>query len=438
MSAAKGLVPSESETLPSTPQFDEESPFATMMSQFDAAATRLGINAAEYALLRTPDREVRVAVPVRRDDGTTVVVDGWRVQHNQGLGPFLGPLLLYPDLAVDELRALAAWMTWKCAVLNIPFGGAAGGIAIDTTTWSKSEVERAVRRYTANLIDNIGPDRDVFTPEVMAEEQQDVMAWIMDTVSLHVRYTESAVVTGKPEDIGGTRGHRDAVAQGMRVILGLALDHFALGGEAPRVIIQGAGRVGGTFARLLHEDGFRVCGLSDVHGGFYDPNGLDVPAILAWRSEHKTLEGAPGDFERLTNDEMLVQPCDVLAPCATANAITGRNVEDLQAKLVIEGAHGPVSARADRDLQDMGVQVVPDILANAGGVVADYFEWVQNRQGMSWLDVVFAKRLRRFMAEAWDGVIAKQMEHDVRLRMAANMLAVERVAAADELRGVYA
>jgi glutamate dehydrogenase (NAD(P)+) len=280
----------------------------------------------------------------------------------------------------------------------------------------------------------------VFTPDVIPEvDSEEVMAWVMDTVSMHVRHAETAVVTGKPVALGGTRGHEDAVAQGMRVILKLALGHFGLTSDAPSVIIQGAGTVGGNFAKLLFDDGFRVCGISDLHSAYYDEKGLDVPALLAWRAKHGTLAEFAGDFERVvSNEELLARPCDVLAPCAVHNAITARNAAAVRAGLVLEGAHGPVSARADKDLSDRGVHVIPDILANAGGVVADYFEWVQNRQGMSWLDVVFSKRLRRFMTEAWEAVVRIQEEHDVRLRMAANMLAVERVAAADTLRGVYA
>jgi glutamate dehydrogenase (NAD(P)+) len=441
LSTTKGKAPADDkgEVLSTTPVLDEESPFATMMSQFDEARRRLGVDPAEYAILRKPDREITIAVPVRLDDGSFEVFDGFRVQHNQGLGPFLGPLRIAANLEVDELRALAAWMTWKCALLNIPFGGAAGGIRMDPAASSTSEIERAVRRYTAGMLDSIGPDRDVFTPDVIPDvDSERVMAWVMDTVSMHVRHAETAVVTGKPVALGGTSGHEDAVAQGMRVVLKLALGHFGILGESPSVIIQGAGTVGGNFAKLLHEDGFCVRGISDLHSAYFDEKGLDVPALLRWRAHNGTLADCPGDFERVSNEELLTRPCDVLAPCAVHNAITARNAGAIRAKIVLEGAHGPVSARADRDLADRGVQVIPDILANAGGVVADYFEWVQNRQGMSWLEVVLAKRLRRFMTEAWDAVIQLQSQHDVRLRMAANMLAVERVAEADRLRGVYA
>ena len=273
----------DDDLLPSTPALDEESPFATMMSLFDEAADRLGVAPDEYAILRKTDREMAVAIPIPLDDGRLAVFDGYRIQHNQGLGPFIGPMRLSKDIKIDELRALAAWMTWKCAVLNIPFGGAAGGIRINTKRRSRSELERAVRRYAADLYGTIGPDRDVLTPDVGCE--QAVMAWVMDTISMHERHTENGVVTGKPTALGGSHGHRDAVAKGIRVVLRLALTRYKLP-DTPSVIIQGAGRVGGTLAGMLHAEGIRVCGLSDVHGGFHNPRGLDIPAY--WPGEKNT------------------------------------------------------------------------------------------------------------------------------------------------------
>ena len=422
--------------LPSTPLLDDETPFATMMSSFDLAAQKLGIDPAEYAILRKPDREVTVAVPVRLDDGTIQVFDGYRIQHNAGLGPFLGPLRLHRRIKVDELRALAGWMTWKCAVLDVPFGGSAGGIRIDARRRSMGEIERAVRRYTANLLSDIGPERDVFMPDIGCPES--VMAWIMDTVSSHTRVTENAAVTGKPIELGGSEGHEDSVAQGLRVILRLAVERFGLPGSNVSVVVQGAGTVGGALARLLHGDGLQVRGISDVHGAFYSEKGLDIPSILAWRGEHGSLRDCPGDFERITNEEMLTRPCDVLIPCAVANAIHSNNAADVTARLILEGAHGPVSIRGDRVLEQRGVPVVPDILANGGGVVLSYFEWVQNRMGFKWIKPVIDRRLRRFMSDAWNATMEIAAEHDVRPRMAASMLAVRRVASADTLRGIYA
>ncbi|MHC4262579.1 MAG: Glu/Leu/Phe/Val family dehydrogenase [Planctomycetota bacterium] len=423
--------------LPPTPPLDEESPFASMMSLFDEAARRLGIDPDAYEILRKPDREISCAVPVKLDNGTIAVFEGYRVLHNQGLGPFLGPIRLAPTLKVDDLRALAAWMTWKSAVLNVPFGGAAGGIRINTKRRSATELERAVRRYTASMLDFIGPESDVFAPDIASDER--VMAWVMDTVSSHVRYTENAVVTGKPKVIGGSRGANDGVARGIRTILRLALDEIEADFDArPRVIIQGAGKVGGNLARRLHEVGFRVCGMSDVRVAIYNEHGLNVPEILAWREEHGSLVGCPVEGERISNEEMLARPCDVLVPCAVANAINSRNANSVEAKLIVEGAHGPVSARADRILHERGLPVVPDIVANGGGVVQSYFEWVQNRQGFTWVEHLVVQRQRRFMTEAWRDVLDFRKQYGVRMRMAAHMLAVQRVAAADAMRGIYA
>jgi len=421
--------------LPSTPLLDEETPFATMMTSFDEAAQRLGLESMQYQILRRPDREIAVSLPVRMDDGSWTVYDGYRIQHNQGLGPFMGPVRLSSELRIDELRALAAWMTWKCALLGVPFGGAAGGIRVDPTALSTAELERTVRRYTASLLGDIGPERDVISPDVYAYRR--ITAWILDTISTHERHTANPAVTGKPLELSGSLGAEDAVARGLRTIIRLAAAHFSL----PRplsFVIQGAGTVGGNLARILFAEGHRVAGLSDVHGGFYDPGGLDVPGLLAWRAQHGTLQGCPGAFERIDNAELLVRPCDVLVPCATANALHSRNAQSVRAKLVVEGAHGPVSARADRILESRAIPVVPDILANGGGVVTSYFEWVQNRTGLRWIEEQVDKRLVRSMREAWDAVLATRARHEVSLRMAANILAVDRVAQADAKRGIYA
>ena len=424
------------ELLPSTPLLDDETPFATMMSSFDAAAHELGIAQDVYAILRKPDREISVAVPVRLDDGHISVFDGYRIQHNSGLGPFLGPLRMQKGLKVDELRALAAWMTWKCAMLNVPFGGSAGGIKIDTRRHSQGELERAVRRYTASLLADIGPERDVMMPDLRADES--VMAWVLDTISSHSRFTESSAVTGKPVSMAGSLRSRQAVADGLYIILQLATAHFGVQASPLKVVIQGAGQVGGTLARILHDQGAKVCGISDLHGAFWNEEGLDVPSILGYRKLHGSLSECPGNFERISNAEMLKRPCDVLIPCAVANAIHSNNARGIEAKLIIEGAHGPISRKADRILGERGIHVVPDILANGGGVVLSYFEWVQNRQGYYWVADQLEKRLIRFMRDAWMSVRSIQDHHNVDLRGAANILAVERVTKADEMRGIYA
>jgi glutamate dehydrogenase (NAD(P)+) len=424
--------------LPLSPPLHDESPFATMMSSFDEAAEKLPIDAGAYAILRKPDREIAVSVPVKLDDGRLAVFDGYRVQHNMGLGPFAGPLRLDPDLKVDELRALAAWMTWKCALLNIPFGGAAGGIRIHREKRSRTELERAVRRYVSSLLDTLGPDSDVITPDKARDEE--IMGWVMDTVSDHERHTTNAVVTGKPTVMGGSLHHEDAVAQGLRVVLARSLEHLGLSELAggARVVVQGAGSVGGNVAHLLHADGHRVVGFSDVHGGYVDPAGLDVPAMLEWRDRTGSLKDFSSSLRRVDNAELVLTPCDVLLPCAVANQVTSRNADKVQTRLLIEGAHGPVSARGDRILAERGIPVVPDILANAGGILVGYFEWVQNREGLAWQSDLVLRRLTRFMGEAWDAVANLQSERGVRLRTAAHMLAVSRVAAADRIRGVFA
>ena len=430
------IIASGSAALPSTPLLDDESPFATMMNLYDEAAAMLGVDPSNYAILRKPDRETAIAIPVELDDGTWTVFDGYRIQHNQGLGPFIGPMRLTGDLKVDELRALAGWMTWKCALMDIPLGGAAGGIRLNPRKRSIGEIERAVRRYAAGMLDILGPDRDILTPDVGTDAT--MMAWIMDTVSTHERHTESAIVTGKPMELGGLRLSSQAVSLGLRVVLRLAIDSYRLDARGLRIHVQGAGQVGSTLSRLLHADGHKICALSDVDGALYKENGLDIPTLLAWLDEHGTLSGAPGEYEAISNDEMLKRRCEILIPCAVPNAIRSKAAKDVQAKLIIEGAHGPISARADRMLHERGIPIVPDILANAGGVLADYFEWVQNRQGLTWIEPVIQKRLTRFMTEAWKSVTKVQMRYGVRMRMAANMLAVDRVAKADQLRGIYA
>lgn len=419
----------------SIPPLDAETPFATMMSLFDEAADELAIDRASYAILRKPDREVQVAVPVALDRGGVAVFDGWRVQHNMGLGPFHGPLRLDAQLSVDELRALAGWMTWSCALLGVPFGGAAGGIRIDTAKQSRGELERAVRRYVANLMDSIGPDRDIFAPDRSTDEQ--VMAWIMDTVSDHDRTTQNAVVTGKPLSLAGSRCNIDAVARGLEVILALARERFDLPARLS-VVIQGAGSRGGNLARRLHSAGHRVVGLSDLHGGFFDARGLDVPALFAWRERSGSLREAPGEFERTTIEDLNERPCDVLVPCAVPNAIQVENSERIRARLVVEGAHGAVSAPAGHRLDQRGVPVVPDILALGGGTLVHYFEWVQNRTGYAWPEAEVSHNLARFMTDAWHSVLDIAQERKAHLRMSANMLAVQRVVAAARVRGLFA
>jgi glutamate dehydrogenase (NAD(P)+) len=350
--------------LPSVPTLDEATPFRTMMASFDEAARILGLDQQEYLILRKPDREITVSVPVRLDNGTFRIFDGYRIQHNMGLGPFLGPVRLSSDLRVEELRALAAWMTWKCALLGVPFGGAAGGISVDRSELSRGELERVVRRWTASLVGDVGGERDVLAPEFSSDE--DIMAWALDTISEHERVTANPAVTGKPEALGGSAGHHDAVAQGLRVILRLAAARHGLDPSSSSVVIQGAGTVGGNLARILHAEGHRVVGLSDVQTSLYAPDGLDVPMLLAHRAEHGRLPVSVPGAKALDPARFLEQPCQILVPCAVANAITGENAERIQAGLVIEGAHGPTTPSADEVLARRGIPVIPDILANGG------------------------------------------------------------------------
>ena len=424
--------------LRSTPMLDEETPFKTMMASFDEAARRIGLQDQQYKLLRKPDREIAVVVPVKMDDGSLRLLDGYRIQHNAGLGPFLGPLRVDGELKITELRALAAWMTWKCALLGIPFGGASGGVVVDRHTLSASELERVVRRWTANMLGDIGPDRDVLAPEFA--DDADLMAWALDTMAGHTDGAANSAVTGKPREMGGSACHEDAVAMGLRVILRVAASHFGLGPKGGlSVVIQGAGVVGGNLARILHAEGHRVVGLSDVYTQLHNPNGLDIPKLLAFRAKHGRLSDDTSDGTVVVEEsDFLKLPCDVLAPCAVAMAVHSRNAEDIQARMIVEGAHGPVSPRADAILERRGIPVVPDILANGGGVVVSYFEWIQNRTGYAWLEDVVAARLRRYMREAWDATRATQLEYDCSLRAATHILAVKRVAEADAARGVYA
>lgn len=421
---------------PSSHSIEDENPFATMMASFDEAADRLGLDPDLYALLRKPDREIHISVPTQLDDGSLAIFEGIRVQHNSGLGPYFGPLRLQQGLKVDELRALAGWMTWKCALFNIPFGGSAGGIRMSARRHSQAEVERAVRRYVSCLLGDIGPERDIFASDLATDEQ--VMAWVMDTVSMHARHTENAVVCGKPLMLGGTHGNADAVAQGMRIIFNQALDFMGLPKTGAKVVIQGTGRRGGNLAQLLQRDGHVIVGMSDVNGAIYNEKGLDVGAAVRARVEHGDLRKSKGSFTELSSDAMVELPCDVFVPCAVANVVHLRNARNLQCKLIVEGSHAAVSGRSDRILAERGIRVVPDILATGGGVVVNYFEWVQNRAGQSWLPNQVQSHLERFMLDAWREVSTLAKAQDLRLRHAAHMVAVKRVASADRLRGLYA
>jgi glutamate dehydrogenase (NAD(P)+) len=413
----------------------EENPFESMMSRFDEAARLLHLDPNLYAIMRWPVREMTVYVPVFMDDGHVEVFKGFRVQHNFARGPAKGGIRFAPDVTLDEVRALAAWMTWKCAVVNIPFGGAKGGVICDPNQMSPGELERMTRRFTSELLDVIGPERDVPAPDMNTNEQ--VMAWMMDTYSMHARHTVTAIVTGKPIDIGGSQGRRDATGRGVLIVCNEACKKFGLDPEGTRVVVQGAGNVGGTAARLMHDQGYKVTAISDMFGGIVNTRGLNVHAVLEYLRQNRTLEGYP-EADRISNADLLELDCDILVPAATENQITSRNAARIKCKVLAEGANGPTTARADSILQENGVFVIPDILANAGGVTVSYFEWVQNRMGYFWRESVVNERLEDIMVDSFADVVKYADTHHVNPRIASYMLAIDRVAADTRMRGIYA
>ena len=360
---------------------DEKNPFEAMSERFDRAAQLLGLDSDLYAVMRVPSRELKVYVPVRMDTGHIQVFEGFRVQHNFARGPAKGGIRYAPDVTLDEVKALSAWMTWKCAVVNVPFGGAKGGIICDPRQMSLGELERMTRRYTSELLDFIGPDKDVPAPDMNTNEQ--TMAWIMDTYSMHARHTVNAVVTGKPVALGGSLGRREATGRGVLFCVNEAIKRFNLTPEQTSVVVQGSGNVGGIGAQLMWEAGYKVVGISDIGSGIYNASGLNIPHVLEYLDQNKSLEGYP-DVEHVGNKELLEIECDVLAPCATENQITSENAERIKCKILAEGANGPTTPKADKILHDKGIFVIPDILANAGGVTVSYFEWVQDRMGYFW------------------------------------------------------
>jgi len=416
-------------------QKDEFNPFQAMARRFDIAADHLELDPGVRDVLRTPDREMTVAIPVLMDDGSLSVFRGYRVQHNFLRGPCKGGIRFAPDVHLDEVRALAAWMTWKCSIVGIPFGGAKGGVVCDPRKLSPGELERITRRYTASIMDILGPDRDVPAPDMNTNEQ--TMAWIMDTYSMHIRRTTTAVVTGKPLILGGSKGRLEATGRGVMISTREALKAQGLRPEETRVVVQGSGNVGGVGAMLLHREGYRILSISDMYGTIYNESGLDMPAVMAWLREHKRLDGY-SEADHMANSEQLGLECDVLVPAATENQITSKNVDQIRARLIVEGANGPTTALADEKLEENGVVVVPDILANAGGVTVSYFEWVQDRMGYFWTEDIVNARLEQTMVSAINEVYATARKSNVSLRKAAYVLALDRVASVYRLRGIFA
>jgi glutamate dehydrogenase (NAD(P)+) len=413
----------------------ELDPLENARLQFEEAAARLKLDPSFLQIIKEPRRATIVKLPVHMDDGTFRVFTGYRVQHSIIRGPAKGGIRYHPDVTLEEVMALAAWMTWKCAVVGIPFGGGKGGIQCDPSKMSRGELERLTRRYTADMIDVIGPDSDVPAPDVNTGEQ--TMAWIMDTYSMHARHTVTSVVTGKPLALGGSAGRREATGRGVLFCIREAAKRIGLNLKGAKVVVQGFGNVGSVAADLLSRDGAKIVAVSDVHGGVQNPHGLDMPALLQHLALTKSVAGFSGG-KPVQGKAILETPCDILIPAALENQITHANAGRIKARIIAEGANGPTTTRADKILNKAGVLVIPDILANSGGVTVSYFEWVQDRQGYFWREEEVNERLEHLMVQAFHDVATMADEHKVSFRVAAFMLAIKRVVDAIQLRGVYA
>ncbi|HXQ29743.1 MAG TPA: Glu/Leu/Phe/Val dehydrogenase [Gemmatimonadales bacterium] len=413
----------------------EDDPFEAMMERFDHAAKLLQLDPGLYRVLRSPEKQIIVSIPVMRDSGELEVFTGYRVLYNTSRGPAKGGIRFDLHVTLDEVTALAAWMTWKCALVNIPFGGSKGGVICDPATLSIGELERLTRRYTASIIETLGPDSDVPAPDVNTNER--VMAWIMDTYSMHMRHTVTAVVTGKPVAMGGSLGRREATGRGCMFVTRGALARLGMSLARARVAVQGFGNVGSVAANLLAREGATVVALSDKSGGVYNAKGLDVADVERWVRDRGQIAGYPKG-EGISNDELLTSDCDVLVPAALENVITKKIAGGVRAKIICEGANGPTTPPADEILEQKGVFVIPDILANAGGVTVSYFEWVQDREGYFWDEDTVNQRLEAIMTRSFTEVMAMVDRHNVSPRIACYMLAVDRVATMHRLRGMYA
>ncbi|NJN18085.1 MAG: Glu/Leu/Phe/Val dehydrogenase [Oscillochloris sp.] len=416
----------------------QRNPFLIAQHQFDTAADLLDLPSSIRAVLRVPQRELTVNFPVKMDNGSVKVFTGYRVQHNLGRGPVKGGIRYHPDVDINEVRALAMWMTWKCALVNIPYGGAKGGVIVDPKFLSISELERLTRRFATEISVLLGPEKDIPAPDMNTNAQ--VMAWIMDTISMHRGYTVPAVITGKPVNIGGSLGRVEATGRGVMLMVREAARRLNRPLDSLRIVVQGFGNVGSTAAHLLDQLGCKVVGISDATGGYYCGRGLDIAAMRTFTTQHsfRLLEGydAPG-VERISGTELLELDCDVLIPAALENQITDLNALRIQARMIVEGANGPTTPEADQILTERGVTIVPDILANAGGVIVSYFEWVQGLQEFFWHEEDVNDKLERIIVGAFDQVWTIAEERRLPLRTAAYLLAVERVAEANVTRGVY-
>jgi glutamate dehydrogenase (NAD(P)+) len=421
------------EAIPSSEK--ETNPWVSAEARFDEAAELLRLDEGLRKILRTPALELKVSVPVMLDDGRYEVFTGYRVQHSIVRGPGKGGIRFAPDVTLDEVRALAAWMTWKCAVVNIPFGGAKGGVICDPDVLSPGELERITRRYTSEIMDIIGPERDVPAPDINTNPQ--TMAWVMDTYSMHKRHTVTGVVTGKPLALGGSRGRNEATGRGCMIVTMQALRRFGLDVANTRVVIQGFGNVGGMSAKLMARSGFKIICIIEYDGAVYNPAGLDVEALMQHRHDTGSITGFAGGQD-IDRDSAFFLDCDVLLPAAKENVITTANADRIKAKIICEGANGPTTSEADAILADKKIFVIPDILANAGGVTVSYFEWVQDRQGFFWNEQLVNGRLEEIMVNSFRDVVGFAEKHQVNNRLAAYMLAIDRVASALQTRGLYA
>ncbi len=421
------------EAIPSSEK--EANPWVSAEARFDEAAELLGLDEGLRKILRSPALELKVSVPVLLDDGRYEVFTGYRVHHSIVRGPAKGGIRFAPDVTLDEVRALAAWMTWKCAVVNIPFGGAKGGVICEPDVLSPTELERITRRYTSEIMDIIGPERDVPAPDINTNPQ--TMAWIMDTYSMHMRHTVTGVVTGKPLALGGSAGRTEATGRGCMIVTMQALRRFGLDVASTRVVIQGFGNVGGMSAKLMARSGFKIVCIIEYDGAVYNTKGLDIEALMKHRHDTGSITGFAGG-EDIDRETAFFLDCDVLLPAAKENVITSANADRIKAKIICEGANGPTTSEADAILAEKKIFVIPDILANAGGVTVSYFEWVQDRQGFFWNEQLVNGRLEEIMVNSFKDVVSFADKHQVNNRLAAYMLAIDRVASALQTRGLYA
>mgnify|MGYP001500499688 CR=1 FL=1 len=412
-----------------------DNPFENAMRQFEKAASKMNLDPGFLEIIKRPRRAVIVSLPIKMDNGSFKVFEGYRVLHSIVRGPGKGGIRYHQNVTLDEVKALAFWMTWKCAVVNIPFGGAKGGINCDPTKLSPGEIERLTRRYTADLVEIFGPDSDVPAPDVNTNPQ--VMAWVMDTFSMHKRHTETAVVTGKPIELGGSLGRKEATGRGVMFCVREALKKTGKDLKGVRIVVQGFGNVGGIGATLMAEQGAKIVGISDISGAYHNPDGIDMAKANECIIKNKTLKGFEGG-KKIPAEDLLTLDCDVLVPAALENQITADNAGKIKAKIIVEGANGPTTPDADEILSKNGVMIVPDILANAGGVTVSYFEWVQNKQSYYWPENEVNEKLERIMVESFDSVWNVGLEYKVNLRVAAYILAIKRVIDVIKVRGVYA